>query len=64
MNRKTLAIYRLYRAVDSDDLRLAGAALDGYLKEAEKTGKVSPLAQSHKQFSPRKRNKAPNGKAK
>ncbi|HEY5542147.1 MAG TPA: tyrosine-type recombinase/integrase [Candidatus Binatia bacterium] len=64
MNRKTLAIYKLYRVVDSEDLRLAGAALDGYLKDAEKAGKVEPLAQSHKQFRHSKRKTAPKGKPK
>ena len=64
MNRKTLAIYKLYRVVDSEDLRLAGAALDGYLKDAEKAGKVEPLAQSHKQFRHSKRKTAPRVKPK
>ena len=62
MNRKTLAIYKLYRVVDSENLRLAGAALDGYLKDAEKAGKVSSVAQSHKQFSHSKRKTAPKKK--
>ena len=44
--------------------RLAGAALDGYLKDAEKAGKVEPLAQSHKQFRHSKRKTAPRVKPK
>ena len=49
-NRKPLAIYKLYREVDSDKLRLAGAALHGHLKPAQKAGKVGFLARSHEQF--------------
>lgn len=42
MHRKTLSIYKLYRVVDTEDLRLAGQALDGYMSSSAST-KVSNI---------------------
>jgi len=53
MNRKTLAIYKLYRVVDTEDLRIAGQALDGYLQIARKAAMVVSVCDSLTQNSHR-----------
>lgn len=51
MNRKTLAIYKQYRIVDSGDLRLATQALESYLEREKNNAKIRPLEDSHKQMT-------------
>jgi site-specific recombinase XerD len=53
MNRKTLAIYKLYRIVDTRDTELAGEALENYLESEKNRSKVTPIGDAHKQNASR-----------
>jgi integrase len=53
MNRKTLAIYKQYRIVDTRDTELAGAALENYLESEKNRSKISILRDQHKQNASR-----------
>lgn len=46
MNRKTLAIYKQYRIVDTVDTELAGEAYERYLEQESKTAKVIELSEA------------------
>jgi hypothetical protein len=45
MNRKTLAIYKLYRIVDTVDTELAGEAYQRYLENEAKAAKIAEPTQ-------------------
>jgi site-specific recombinase XerD len=53
MNRKTLAIYKQYRIVDTRDTELAGEALENYLESEKNRSKVALLSDAHKQNASR-----------
>ena len=55
MNRKTLAIYKQYRIVDTRDTELAGEALENFLQSEKNRSKVTLLNDAHKQIASRKR---------
>jgi hypothetical protein len=53
MNRKTLAIYKQYRIIDTRDTESAGAALENYLESEKNRSKVADLEDARKQNASR-----------
>ena len=46
MNRRTLAIYKQYRIVDTVDTELAGEAYQRYLESEAQVAKIADLSES------------------
>jgi site-specific recombinase XerD len=61
MNRKTLAIYKQYRIVDTRDTESAGEALEKYLQSEKNRSKVADLEDSRKQNASRDRDERAAG---
>jgi hypothetical protein len=51
MNRKTLAIYKQYRIVDTVDTELAGEAYQRYLEKEAEAATIAVLSESQPQNS-------------
>jgi len=64
MNRKTLAIYKQYRIVDTRDMELAGEALENYLESEKNRSKITVLFDIHKQNASRTHKTGPSRDAK
>jgi site-specific recombinase XerD len=64
MNRKTVAIYKQYRIVDTRDTEQAGEALEKYLRAEKNREKIADISEAHKQIASRGRLNASIGGAK